>query len=143
MKYSIKYGLQPADRIIEPIFATGFSKHHVIYMGADHQGIEWIAENYKFIGVRMITASEYFKKDKLIKVQKFKGNFSDRISAVKRALLLMGKPYDLIDFNCEHYAEFVQNGRSISNQVEVIKELAQAAAAIFLIVGLINLIRND
>ena len=118
MTYAEKYGLRPADRIIETIFATGISKHHVIYLGMDHQGIEWIAENYKFQGVRKIKAREYFK-NKRYTIQRFNGNYQQRIEAVQRALSKMGEPYDLIDFNCEHYAEYVQNERSTSHQVEL------------------------
>lgn len=143
MNYAVKYGLRPADRIIEPIFATGFSKHHAIYLGMDHQGTEWIAENYKFRGVRLVKAIDYFQKGKLIKVRKFHGSYRDRIQAVKRALSLLGKPYDLIDFNCEHYAEYVQNGKPQSEQVNRVMGALKVAAAAILIIGLINTIVNE
>jgi uncharacterized protein YycO len=117
MNYSIRYRLQPADRIIEPIFQTGVSKHHAIYLGRDYNGVEWIAENDKFKGVRRVKANEYFSKGKLIKVKRFQGNYNQRIVAVERALNQLGKPYDLIDFNCEHYAEYVQAGKIESKQV--------------------------
>jgi hypothetical protein len=31
---------------------------------------------------------------------------------------LIGRPYNLINFNCEHYATFAQTGRATSSQVE-------------------------
>jgi hypothetical protein len=83
--FARQYGLQPADRLIEPIFQTGLTKHHSIYLGMDVDEIEWIAENHKFVGVRLIRANDYFSKRKLIKTEKFSGNYSQRIAGVKRA----------------------------------------------------------
>lgn len=116
-KYALQYGLQPADRIIKPIFQTGISKHHVIYLGMDENGIEWISENQKFVGVRLVEAGNYFHPSKQYNVQKFMGNQNERISAVKRALEILGQPYDLILYNCEHYASYVQTGKAESQQV--------------------------
>jgi len=123
MYYSRLYGLQPADRLIEPIFQTGLSKHHSIYLGGDAQGVEWIAENYKFKGVRLVKASDFFRSRKKMQVQSFQGNYLEREIAVSRALSLLGASYDLIDFNCEHYAEFVQTGKAASKQVDLVKGL--------------------
>jgi len=143
MNYALKYGLRPADRIIEPIFQTGLTKHHAIYLGQDRQGREWIAENYKFGGVRLVNAQDYFKKGKLIKRKKFTGTNSQRIAAVKRALSQLGKPYDLIDFNCEHYAEYVQSGVARSSQVENVADLVKTVAAAAAFIGFIHILSND
>ena len=143
MNYSTRYGLQPADRLIEPIFKTGLSQHHAIYLGVDRQGIEWVAENYKFQGVRKIKASEYFTTEKHFHTQPFQGSYQQRIEAVKRALSKMGEPYDLIKFNCEHYAEYVQTGRAASKQVMLIKEGLQIAATVLLFVGIVKLVSNN
>jgi hypothetical protein len=128
--FARQYGLQPADRLIEPIFQTGLTKHHSIYLGIDAEGTEWIAENHKFVGVRLIKASDYFLKGKLIKTERFRGNYQQRIAAVKRALSLLGKPYNLIDFNCEHYAQYVQTGKIESKQVSTV--LAVLACLFFI-----------
>lgn len=143
MNYAIRYGLRPADRLIEPIFATGLSKHHVIYLGEDYQGVEWIAENYKFQGVRKVKASEYFTWGKKFRIARFSGSYPERIAAVKRALSRMGERYDLINFNCEHYAEYVQTGRANSKQVNSVKEGLQTAAAVLLVIGIVKLFSND
>ena len=116
--YAERYGLQPGDRLIEPIFQTGLSKHHSIYLGMDQYGQEWIAENQKFKGVRLVLASDFIKEHKKYTIQRFPGTYDVRIAAVKRALAQVGKPYDLILYNCEHYASFVQNGKANSKQVE-------------------------
>lgn len=143
MNYSVMYGLRPADRLVEPIFVTGLSKHHAIYLGHDHQGVEWIAENFKFGGVRKVKASEYFSRGKQITIRHFAGTYSERIAAVNRALNRMGEPYDLINFNCEHYAEYVQSGRATSNQINVAREAFQAVVGAALVISILNLFSND
>ena len=82
--FAHQYRLQPGDRLIEPIFQTGLTKHHSIYLGVDAEGTEWIAENHKFAGVRFIKASNYFSKGKLIKIETFHGNYQQRIAAIWR-----------------------------------------------------------
>lgn len=134
MIYGLKYGLRPADRIVECITTFGISKHHSIYLGADHQGNEWIAENYKFKGVRLVKASDYFQTIlKIDRIERFQGSPQQRREAVQRALDMVGQPYSLINFNCEHFAEYVQRGNPKSRQVENVF----AAVAALLIIGII------
>jgi hypothetical protein len=142
MKYSRLYGLQPADRITEPIFQTGLSQHHLIYLGADAQGVEWISENYKFQGVRLVKASDIFRPGKKFHVEKFRGSYQEREAAVRRALSLLGAAYNLIDFNCEHYAEYVQTGKTGSKQVDWVKNLVAYALLILLVSSLAYALAN-
>lgn len=115
--YARKYGLQPADCVKESIFQTGLSKHHAVYLGMDENGIEWISENQKFAGVRMVKASTFFDDNKSYTIIPFNGNYDARKQAVQRALQELGKPYDLIKYNCEHYSSYVQSGVAESSQV--------------------------
>jgi len=109
MVYSKQFNLQPGDCIIEPLFQTGLSKHHAIYLGWDDNGIEWIAENHKFKNVQVIPADEYFATVKRIdRIKKFNGSKEE----------LAGKPYDLVTYNCEHYATEAITGKARSRQVE-------------------------
>ena len=114
-----KYDLKPGDRIIEPLFQTGLTKHHVVFLGIDQNGVEWMAENQKFKGVRIITAQAYFAETRKIdRIERFGGTNAERKQVVQRALRLAGKPYDLINYNCEHFANEVLTGRVESKQVE-------------------------
>jgi Lecithin retinol acyltransferase len=140
MIYANKYGIKPADRIIEPIFPTGISKHHCVFLGMDYQGTEWISENNHVTGVRLVDAGNYFSRNKPFQILKFNGNPQERKAAVQRALDELGKPYDLINYNCEHYAEYVQYNRIFSEQVESIREGIKVAAFCLLAFGLIKLI---
>lgn len=141
--YARHYRLQPADRLIEPIFQTGISKHHSIYLGVDAHGTEWIAENHKFVGVRLIKAVDFFRNKKHITVEQFTGTFPERIAAVKRALSLLGEPYDLISYNCEHYASYVQTGKAKSKQVNEVLDAVKTFVGVAVIIGLFNAIVND
>lgn len=116
--YASRYNLQPGDRLIEPIFQTGIAKHHSIYLGADEQGLEWIAENHKFHGVRLVKANEFFRGGQTYEIKRFNGSRFDRLRSVSRALSVVGKPYELINYNCEHFASYVQTGNAASSQVE-------------------------
>jgi hypothetical protein len=118
MNYSKLYNLECCDRIVEPLFQTGLSKHHSIFLGADNHGRELVAENNKLLGVRLVNASDYFSNIKAIdRVEKFLGSEAERKTAFERALSLIGRPYDLFKYNCEHYANEVQTGKPISLQV--------------------------
>lgn len=143
MKYARMYGLQPADRVIESIFWTGLSKHHSIYLGVDRHGVEWISENAKFRGVQLVKATDFFRDGKDYQIQKFTGKQWQRDAAVKRALSIVGAPYDLIFFNCEHSAEYTQTGRSFSKQVDWVKNLGFFVFITVFIGSVIYLLANS
>lgn len=135
--YSIKYNLEPGDHIIEPIFDTGHSKHHAIFLGRDINGVEWIAENHKFNNVQVIPAAEHFATAKCIhQIVKFKGSNIERKNIVMKALSLAGKPYNLISYNCEHFVNEVLTGKPKSTQVK-------NAMILFLAIFLFGIIIND
>lgn len=135
MFYSKKYNLLPGDDITESIFWTGLSKHHAIYLGVDPSGVEWVAENHKFVGVRLVKACDYFNASKKYTVITFKGTNLQREAAVKRALDKVGAPYSLVNYNCEHYASYVQTGNAESTQVKNVFAIAVAAVIVILLVG--------
>lgn len=141
--YARKYGLQPADRIKEPIFQTGLSQHHSIYLGIDQYGQEWIAENHWRNGVRLVKADDYFKKGNRYTIVPFEGSYPERIAAVKRAFSVLGKRYDLIEYNCEHYASYVQTGTTESKQVNKMMEGVKAVALAALVLGIFTSTVND
>ncbi len=93
-----------------------------------------MAENHKFDGVRIVPAREYFKSVKAIdRIEKFKGTNAERKQAIQRAIRKAGTPYDLINYNCEHFANEVATGKAFSSQVET----AFAALAGLLLIGYI------
>lgn len=141
--FASRYDLQPADRVVEPIFQTGITRHHAIYLGVDANGTEWIAENQRFHGVTLVSADAYFQKEKQIWVEPFAGSYKQREVAVKRALEALGKPYDLVSYNCEHYASYVQTGTAESKQVNNVMDGVKSFAIAALLLSFFTYIVND
>jgi hypothetical protein len=112
--------LKPADRLIVPKSAFGLVQHHAIYLGQDHLGRDLIAENIVGNQVCITTAELFFSKNPSIsRIERFQGDGIQRRAAVESALKLVGKPYDLINYNCEHFANEVQMNASLSPQLQV------------------------
>jgi hypothetical protein len=127
-KYIHKYNIKPGDRIKVQMGQQPFFTHHAIYLGQDYYGNDLISENRKFQGVHLCYADDFFERySAIVHIQRFVGNEIARRKAIKRALDYLGKPYSLINFNCEHYANLVQTGKSQSLQVSN----AAAGVAVF------------
>lgn len=120
MNYSKMYGLQTGDQIITPLFASGLSKHFAVYLGYDENGNEWIAENHKLNGVQIISAFTYFNQIKIVdRIEKFRGSMVQRRALISKAKRLIGTPYNLVNYNCEHFATDITTGRAESRQIEI------------------------
>lgn len=50
-------------------------------------------------------------------IRRLNGTFSQRQQAINRAYAKLGHRYSLLNFNCEHFANWVQFGRVESSQV--------------------------
>lgn len=118
MDYVKFYKLKPGDRIVAPKSLAGIIQHHAVFLGQDHHGQDLIAENAYGKFVAVVLAKNFFAEyPQITRVEAFKGNNLERRTAVERALKLLGKPYSLIDFNCESFANYVQYGKIESFQV--------------------------
>lgn len=112
--------LQPADRLVIPKSALNLVQHHAIYLGKNNYGKRIYIENAIGKGVQVVSEAYLFRNGyKLTRVEQFQGNQQQRSAAVQFAMKLIGKPYNLLDFNCEHYANAVQHRKRYSNQVGV------------------------
>lgn len=110
--------LQPADRLVIPKSGLKLVQHHVIYLGKDNNGNRVYIENAIGKGVQIVSEAHLFRDGyELTRVERFTGNQQQRNAAVKFAMQLQGKQYDLLNFNCEHYANTVQHRKTHSNQV--------------------------
>lgn len=112
--------LQPADRLVIPKSALNLVQHHAIYLGKDNNGNRMYIENAIGRGVQVVNEAYLFRGGyEITRVERFTGNQHQRNAAVQLAMQLIGKQYDLLGFNCEHYANTVQHKKSHSNQVGV------------------------
>ncbi len=114
--FSQQRNLKLGDRVVRE--KGIFSKHHGIYVGI-HNGIPLVAENQANQGVQYISLSQFLLHNpaNLTRIEKFRGSESARQNIIARINKLVGTQYDLINFNCEHFAELIQHGRPKSNQV--------------------------
>lgn len=110
--------LQPCDRVVLPKSSLGLVQHHVIYICKDNQGKRQYIENTIGRGVQLISEAYLFRDGyEVTRIEPFNGTQHQRNMAAKAALQLIGTKYDLINFNCEHYANAVQHNKSYSPQV--------------------------
>jgi hypothetical protein len=111
--------LEPGDRIVVPITLLSITQHHAIYYGQIN-GIHYFIENKNGFGVRLITAEQFIiENPSITRIQKFPGDAYDRTYAIQKAYKLLGKKYDLLGYNCEHFANDIQHSVNTSPQVKV------------------------
>ena len=132
ISFANAYYLQTGDRLIRSKGGI-FSKHHGIYVGI-HNNVPMVAENQANIGVHYVSLSQFLNGEELVRIERFKGSEFARNQIITRINSLLGTQYDLIKFNCEHFAELIQNGKSQSSQVKTavgVGFFALVAIAIF------------
>jgi len=111
--------LKPADRVVIPKSVLNLVQHHGIYIGHDEFGQHWFAENHHLSGVRLVPAEQFLRGiSEVTRVQRFIGCEQQRRNAVNFAMSMVGRPYDLLTYNCEHYSNQVQHGKPDSDQVK-------------------------
>lgn len=129
------YNLQIGDRLIR---TKGIlSTHHGIYVGI-HNGIPMVAENQVDYGVRYITLNTFLlnNPDNLKEIRHFQRGEYARSQVINQINGLLGRPYHLINFNCEHFADLIQFGEANSKQVDN----AMAGVGAFAVIALLGIL---
>lgn len=118
MSVSEFYNISRGDRVLIPKSPFQLVQHHGICAGKGFfyenvigKGVVRTHESVFFAGVQKITS-----------IQRFVGTSQQLYLAMQRAESLVGQPYQLLTFNCEHYANYVLHGEPRSQQVENAKE---------------------
>lgn len=111
--------LQIGDRIVVPKSTLNLVQHHAIFLGVKKGRYQFI-ENKDGIGVRLVTAEIFFLGvNKITDVMRFKPKVGYNRNDLERyALTKLGKPYHLINYNCEHFSSEVQNRIVKSQQAD-------------------------
>ncbi len=100
-----------------------FSTHYMVYI--ENQGSNIIvAENQNGFGVRYVTLAEALKGNAIVRFEKFGGSDYERNTVVSKINTILGKSYDLVAFNCEHFARMISQGKPKSMQVETTSHIA-------------------
>ena len=94
-----------------------WSRHYMVYVGKIN-GIECIAENQQGVGVQYLPLLNAQNQGKIIASEKFTGTEYERLLVRSKIDELIGTNYDLVNFNCEHFARKVTTGKTHSKQVE-------------------------
>lgn len=110
--------------------------HYGVVIGLSMFGQPVVAHNSKERGVERVRLTE-FAVGRTVEVEsRVRGDWKVQQEVVRRALAYMGRGYDLLTFNCEHYASHVQTGRASSPQLEVL------VLAALVVVGVVVLARE-
>ncbi len=101
--------------------------HYIVYVG-NNTFIGNIADGVKELSYpELIMLLQDYEPTK---IRRFNGSYFQRNEAIKRAYSKLGQRYSLINFNCEHVANWVQFGKIESSQVAT--GFVILASAIFL-----------
>ena len=140
LSFAERENLKPGDVVVVPKSQFNIIAHYAVYWGK-HNGIHYYLENNDKVGVKYIDEATFMRENPTYKRLRRMGDSQmARIAAIKRAEALVGSPYNLENFNCEHYANHVQYGTSFSKQVNEIKAGLTAAAAVVGIFALLSAI---
>lgn len=89
-----------------------FSRHYVLYVGND-----WVAENQRGFGVRYIPLAQFLQEGKLEKVINYNFDYPSQQIILQRIQNRIGKAYNLLTYNCEHFVNDVLSNKPTSQQV--------------------------
>ena len=126
--------LQMGDKIrVSSVFGT---THYGIYIGPYLWLEHAVVHNDKNGGVQVVDLDTFANGRSVAIEARVIGRWWERRVVADRALALVGREYDLFNFNCEHLVSFAQTGVARSPQVE--------ALVLVLLVGLgIALVANS
>ena len=103
-----------------------FSTHYIVWIGWQN-GIQLVAENQRGLGVRYTSLQEALAGNSIKRFEKFGGTEVQRQLVVPKIKILLGKSYDLMVFNCEHFARWIATGKIESKQVRTASTIAITA----------------
>ena len=106
-------------------FLKIWCEHNEVYAGFD-------GSNYLFISFHGEPKKKYYLSimkvpvneidnflNNFYAIRKFEGNEEERKRALERAYSKIGNKLDYINFNCEHFANYVQTGKFTSSYVNI------------------------
>lgn len=108
-----------------------FSTHYIVWIGWQN-GIQVVAENHNGDGVRYTSLEEALAGRPIKRLEKFGGTESQRSLVISEINKMLGRSYDLVVFNCEHFARWISTGRTESKQVQITSNIAVFGGAALL-----------
>ena len=111
--------------------------HRGIEIGRDEQGQTLVAHNSKKHGKVVIETTQEFSGGAHITVMRHAAPGTQEF-VVQRALRMLGTKYDLVNWNCEHFANYAQTGHLSSEQLRSFICDAAGQGAVDLALALFN-----
>lgn len=132
------YGFGTGDRIVVPKSGWDVVQHHAVFFGmVDGEAV--VAENKEGRGVILTRLDQFMADARIIKRHiRFSGNHYDQMVVMDRIRERLGRRYDLLKYNCEHFANEVLHFRAISPQVKAVGTAAAVAGGLFLLARLLR-----
>lgn len=107
------------------------TQHRGLVAGQDVFGRIWVIHNPKGGCVRYDLLDVFADGQEVTIVPGPALSSAQRVAAVKRAQSLLGRPYDLLNFNCDHMVTFALAGVAKSPQLQACAAIAFILAAGF------------
>ena len=97
--------LSIGDRLIFPKSLFNIVQHHCVYLGRIN-GVECFIENKQGKGVQLISADHILSEaSSITRIVKFQPSwYYSESDLIKSAIYRIGTSYDLVNYNCEHFA---------------------------------------
>src|SRR5437016_695383 len=109
--------------------------HYGIYIGSWGHYRECVVHNAKFKQVEIATLAVFSDGRQVEIAERVARTPWDASEIVDRALSVVGRRYDLLNFNCEHVVSYALKGQAVS-------PTARAAVAVTVLVGIVLLGRG-
>src|SRR5690554_1672344 len=107
-----------ADEVLVAKKRNGLGRllnHYIDYVGFNNL-VRTLYDGDKILDDRELIA--LLREYEPVSVRRFMGSYHQRNEAVNRAYSKLGERYSLLNFNCEHFANWVQFGKCESGQVK-------------------------
>lgn len=105
--------------------------HHGIYVGPRGPSGEDVVRNAKGGYVASVHFDDFADGREVEVAQRRAGSWEEQEAIVRRAFSLIGRQYDLINFNCEHFANYATAGVLRSETVTALFTLGLVGAALW------------
>lgn len=94
-------------------------EHHTVFAGYCRKtGIAMMAENQLGHGTRLIALSQFLQESRLTGIKRYGYSLYKQEKVIQNILKCLGTKYNLLTYNCEHFAYEVSTGNKRSLQVE-------------------------
>jgi len=104
------------------------TKHRAVVAGVDGWGRLLVIHNAKNLAVRYDLLEVFAAGFPVSLISRVATNWFEQQQIVERAKSLLGKQYDLINFNCDHLVTYAQSGEATSPQLQgIVAVLALAS----------------